>query len=76
VRTGLGIELAAPVRYHSLAAAHPAEGILQATQSGEVDLVVVLARPRSFWGQLFHHNVTAQVLLHSTVPVLVLPTLT
>jgi nucleotide-binding universal stress UspA family protein len=76
VRTGLGIELAAPVRYHSLTAAHPAEGILQATQSGEVDLVVVLARPRSFWGQLFHHSVTAQVLLHSTVPVLVLPTLT
>jgi nucleotide-binding universal stress UspA family protein len=74
-RTGLGIELAAPVRYQSTTAPHPAAGILQATQAGEVDLVVVLARPRSFWGQLFHHSVTAQVLLHSPVPVLVLPTL-
>jgi nucleotide-binding universal stress UspA family protein len=75
VRTGLGIELAAPVRYQSTTAPHPAEGILQATQAGEVDLVLLLARPRSFWGQLFHHSVTAQVLLHSAVPVLVLPTL-
>lgn len=75
VRTGLGTELAAPVRYQSTTAPHPAEGILQATQSGEVDLVVLPARPRSFWGQLFHHSVTAQVLLHSSVPVLVLPTL-
>jgi nucleotide-binding universal stress UspA family protein len=74
-RTGLGIDLPEPVRFRRTVAARPAEGVLQATQSGEVDLVVMLARPRSFWGQLFHRSVTAEVLLHSSVPVLVLPTL-
>lgn len=36
-------------------------------------LVVLFARPRSFFGQLFHRSVTAHVLLHSPLPVLVLP---
>lgn len=74
-RTGLGVDLAEPLRYRGTVAARPADGILQAAQAGTVDLVIVLARPRSFWGQLFHRSVTAEVLLHSPVPVLVLPTL-
>ncbi|OGX88686.1 universal stress protein [Hymenobacter glacialis] len=74
-RTGLGLDLPAPMRFRRVVAASPAEGILHAAQAGGADLVVVLARPRSFWGQLFHHSVTAEVLLHSPVPVLVLPTL-
>ncbi len=74
-RTGLDIDLPTPMRFRHAVAASPAEGILQAAQAGEVDLVVLLARPRSFWGQLFHRSVTAEVLLHSPVPVLVLPTL-
>jgi nucleotide-binding universal stress UspA family protein len=54
-------------------AEHPAEAIVHAAQPGAYDLVVLIARPRSFLGQLFHRSVTAQVLLHSRVPVLVLP---
>ncbi|WP_035564576.1 universal stress protein [Hymenobacter sp. IS2118] len=74
-RTGLGIDLETAMRFRRVVAASPAEGILHAAQADEVDLVVLLARPRSFWGQLFHHSATAEVLLHSPVPVLVLPTL-
>lgn len=33
-------------------------------------MVVLIARPRSFMGELFHRNVTAQVLLCSPVPIL------
>jgi nucleotide-binding universal stress UspA family protein len=72
--TGLAIDLLEPVRYRCSTAAAPAEGILAAAQPADYDLVVVLARPRSFWGELFHRSVTAQVLVHSTIPVLVLPT--
>lgn len=73
LRTGLALESAVPVRIRSVVAAHPAEAIIQAAQPASADLVALIARPRSFWGQLFHHSVTAQVLLHSIVPVLVLP---
>ncbi len=74
-RTGLNVDLPAPLRYQRTVAARPADGILHGAQALNADLIVVLARPRSFWGQLFHHSVTAEVLLHSPVPVLVLPTL-
>ncbi|MDJ0366501.1 universal stress protein [Hymenobacter sp. H14-R3] len=74
-RTGLTIDLLAPLRFRRAVAAHPAGGILHAAQAGDTDLLVVLARPRSFWGKLFCRSVTAEVLLHSPVPVLVLPTI-
>lgn len=51
----------------------PADGILQAAATGKFDLIVLIARPRSFLGELFHHSVTAEMLLHSPLPVLVLP---
>ena len=72
-RTGLTADLAQPIRTLSIRATAPADGILQAAQPADFDLVVLIARPRSFLGELFHHSVTAQVLLHSAVPVLVLP---
>ena len=72
-RTGLTADLAQPIRTLAMDAFAPAEGILQAARSEDFDWVVLIARPRSFLGELFHHSVTAQVLLHSTVPVLVLP---
>ena len=50
-----------------------ADGILEAAATGKFDLIVLIARPRSFLGKLFHHSVTAEVLLHSPLPVLVLP---
>ncbi len=49
-------------------------GLLAAVQDTQAELVVVLARPRSYWGELFHHSVTAQLLQRCPVPVLVLPT--
>ncbi|OON69953.1 universal stress protein [Hymenobacter sp. CRA2] len=53
----------------------PAEGVVHAARELQADLVVVLARPHSFLGGLFHRSVTAQVLRNSPVPVLVLPTM-
>ena len=72
-RTGLVADLVPPICTLSLRAPHPAGAILKAAQLAEYDLLILIARPRSFWGELFHHSVTAQVLLHSAVPVLVLP---
>ena len=40
-----------------------------------VEKPVPVHKDRSFFGQLFHQSVTAQVLLHSRLPVLVLPAL-
>ena len=72
-RTGLTVDLAQPIRTRGVVASAPAEGILQVARSEDFEWVVLIARPRSFLGELFHHSVTAQVLLHSAVPVLVLP---
>ncbi len=74
-RTGLEVGLSAPIHFRSVVAARPADGILAAAQATDTDMVVVLARPRSFLGKLFHRSVTAEVLLRSPVPVLVLPTI-
>ncbi|MBD2721088.1 universal stress protein [Hymenobacter armeniacus] len=52
----------------------PADGILHAARELGAQLIVVLARPHTFLGSLFHRSVTAQVLRRSPVPVLVLPT--
>lgn len=53
----------------------PADGILHAASELQAQLVVLLARPHTFVGGLFHRSVTAQVLRRSPVPVLVLPTM-
>ncbi|WP_400191600.1 universal stress protein [Hymenobacter sp. B81] len=71
-RTGLTIDLP-PMRGRAAVAADVAEGILQAARGGEYELLVLVARRRSFWGQLFHRSVTARVLLGSPLPVLLLP---
>ncbi|WP_170061823.1 universal stress protein [Hymenobacter chitinivorans] len=72
-RTGLFGSLTGNSLYEIREAA-PADGILQAAEELQAEMVVVLARPHSFLGGLFHRSVTAQVLRHSKVPVLVLPT--
>ncbi|MFD2784686.1 universal stress protein [Hymenobacter rubripertinctus] len=72
LRTGLTIDLPR-VKVRTLADASPARRILEAARSADFDLVVVVARPRSFFGNLFHRSVTAEVLRRSTIPVLVLP---
>lgn len=50
-----------------------AQGVFAAVQDTKADLVVVLAREPSYLGELFHHSITAQLLAHCPVPVLVLP---
>ncbi|MDJ0367681.1 universal stress protein [Hymenobacter sp. H14-R3] len=72
-RTGLALDLTTGLRTLPLVHATPGGGILQAVAGGGFDWVVLVARPRSFLGGLFHRSVTAHVLLHSPVPVLVLP---
>jgi nucleotide-binding universal stress UspA family protein len=56
--------------------AHYEAGLLAAALDTRADLIVVLARQRSYLGELFHHSITAHLLLHSPVPVLVLPVAT
>ena len=48
-------------------------GLLAAVQDTQAELVVVLARPRSYLSELFHDSVTARLLQRCPVPVLVLP---
>jgi nucleotide-binding universal stress UspA family protein len=62
----------APVLYESKLMP-AAAGILQALDDLQADLLVLIARPRSFLGRLFHHSVVAQVLRHTQRPVLLLP---
>lgn len=52
------------------------EGLLAAVRETHADLVVVLARQRSYVSELFHRSVTARLLEHCPVPVLVLPVAT
>ena len=63
----------APLWLYQEADVAAAAGILQAQADTQADLVVLIARPRSFWGRLFHHSVTADVLRRSPVPVLLVP---
>jgi len=51
-----------------------AAGLLAAVADTQADLVVVLARPRSYLSELFHRSVTVRLLAQCPVPVLVLPT--
>lgn len=51
------------------------EGIILAAQETHADLLVLVARRRSFLGQLFNRSVTSQVVLHGRLPMLLLPAL-
>lgn len=72
LHSGLGTDLpdiqTHGVRHHARAA-----GILQAAAETQADLLVLVTRRRSFLGELFHRSVSAQVVLHSALPVLLLP---
>jgi nucleotide-binding universal stress UspA family protein len=52
----------------------PIDGIVHAANEVHADLLVVMARPHTFLGGLFHRSVTAGLLRRSSCPVLVLPT--
>ena len=63
----------APLQLYQEADATAADGIMQALADTQADLLVLIARPRSFLGRRFHHSVTAEVLRRSPVPVLLVP---
>jgi nucleotide-binding universal stress UspA family protein len=63
----------APIALFETSDKPPTEGILQACAETHADLLVLIARPRSFLGNLFHRSVTADVLRHTRVPVLLVP---
>ena len=73
LQTGLTLGLPQP-RTLQVLNSDPVEGILSATQPADCDLLVMLARRRSRVSRLFHCSLTARVMLHCAVPVLVLPT--
>ncbi|MBF9237756.1 universal stress protein [Hymenobacter sp. BT683] len=52
----------------------PADGIMLAAKEVGAQLLVVMARPHTFLGGLFHRSVTAKLMHRSPIPVLVLPT--
>ncbi|MCB2379203.1 universal stress protein [Hymenobacter sp. BT635] len=62
-----------PLELYEESGVAAAAGILQAITDTQAEVLILIARPRSFWGQLFHRSVTAQVLRQATVPVLLLP---
>lgn len=62
-----------PIRLYQEIYASPVAGITQALVDTRADMLVLVARPRSFWSELFHRSVTAAVLRHCPVPVLLLP---
>ena len=63
----------APLALHDAADYEPATGILRAVAEAQADLLILITRPRSFLGSLFHHSVTAKLLENCPIPVLVLP---
>lgn len=68
-----GITGEAAPRLRPLVRPEVAASIVEQAATGEFDLVVVVARPHTLLDRWFHRSVTAHVLLHSPVPVLVLP---
>ena len=72
--SGLLAGLATRVHAHGTRHRSTPLGILQAATETRADLLVLIARRRSFWGQLFNRSVTSQVILHGHLPMLLLPT--
>ncbi|MCB2377888.1 universal stress protein [Hymenobacter sp. BT635] len=62
------------VRSRGVRSLDVAQGIAQGARAANAELVVVIARRHSVLGRLFHRSVTAQVIRHTRLPVLALPT--
>ena len=73
VRASGLVPAATPLVHYKAADTPAAPGVLQAVADTQADLPVLITRPRSFWSKLFHRSVTAAVLRHCAVPVLLLP---
>ncbi len=64
-----------PPALHGMVHNHPADGILEVATDMAADVIIVLARQRSYLSEFFHDSITARLLDRSPIPVLVLPTL-
>lgn len=73
IRQGLHLPDLPETAFHPLFQDDPADGILRATTDLAPDLLVFIARRRSFFGELFHRSVTARVAQRTPVPILLLP---
>ncbi|WP_170172737.1 universal stress protein [Hymenobacter rigui] len=73
--SGLLAGIEARIHSHGVRNRRVPEGILQAAHETHADLLVLVARRRSFLGQLFNRSVTSQVILHGHLPMLLLPAL-
>jgi nucleotide-binding universal stress UspA family protein len=71
-RSGL-LPAAAEIDFHQPLAETPEAGLLHTATLRQADLLVLMARRRSFLGQLFHRSVTARVMRRAALPVLLLP---
>ena len=69
--SGLGAALPT-IHSHGVRHRHEPDGILQAATETRADLLMVVARRRSFLSALFHRSVSTQVVLRTPVPVLLL----
>jgi nucleotide-binding universal stress UspA family protein len=63
----------APLHLHERHHTRVASGVLAEAAQLEADMLVVVARHHSFMSGLLHRSVTAQLILESPIPVLVLP---
>ena len=64
----------APLAVEGFYATHPEQGVLAGLATLGADWLLVLSRRHTLLGGLFHRSVTSWLLLHSPVPVLVVPT--
>ncbi|NJC25741.1 universal stress protein [Neolewinella antarctica] len=48
------------------------EGLREYLERHPIELAVMVTRRRGFWGRLFHHSDTRQMILHPLTPVMVL----
>ncbi|RTQ52558.1 universal stress protein [Hymenobacter gummosus] len=71
-RSGL-LPAAAEIDFHQPLADTPEQGLLRTAAARQANLLVLMARRRSFLGQLFHRSVTARVARQASLPVLLLP---
>lgn len=57
---------------HEVQAESVQEGLVDYLQQHTIDLAVMVTKQRGFWGRLFHHSDTKQMVLHPKTPMLVL----
>ncbi|QNP51812.1 universal stress protein [Hymenobacter qilianensis] len=66
-------DAASHVTLEAIRHAYPVEGLFKAITLTKADLLILVARRRSFLGTMFHRSVTNRLLRTCHIPMLVLP---